>query len=50
MEWYWEGWVLFYILCVDIDYGVCEVLIVYGIIGIKVWIFKGEIMEYDLMV
>jgi small subunit ribosomal protein S3 len=42
-EWYCEGRVPLYILRVDIDYGVVEVLIIYGIIGIKVWVFKGEI-------
>lgn len=49
-EQYQEGFVLLYMLCVDIDYGIVEVKIVMGIIGIKVWIYKGEIMEYDLMV
>ena len=33
----------------DIDYGVAEALTTYGIIGIKVWVFKGEIMEHDPM-
>lgn len=50
IEWYCEGCVLFYILCVDIDYGVVSVYMVYGVCGVKVWIFKGEILEYDLMV
>ena len=31
----------------DIDYAVAEGLTAYGIIGVKVWIFKGEIMEHD---
>jgi ribosomal protein S3 len=31
----------------DIDYALCEAKTAYGIIGIKVWIFKGEIMEHD---
>lgn len=44
MEWVWEGWVFFYILWVDIDYVYCIVLIIYGILGIKVWIFKGEVI------
>lgn len=48
IEWYCEGCVLLYILCVDIDYVLLEVMIFYGIIGVKIWIFKGEIMEYDL--
>ena len=31
----------------DIDYALAEGLTAYGIIGVKVWIFKGEIMEHD---
>ena len=31
----------------DIDYGVAEAETTYGIIGIKVWIFKGEVLEHD---
>ncbi|HBR26006.1 MAG TPA: 30S ribosomal protein S3, partial [Rhizobiales bacterium] len=33
----------------DIDYGQTEAHTTYGIIGVKVWIFKGEIMEHDPM-
>jgi small subunit ribosomal protein S3 len=33
----------------DIDYGVCEAVTAFGICGIKVWIFKGEILEHDPM-
>jgi small subunit ribosomal protein S3 len=33
----------------DIDYGVAEAETTYGIIGIKVWIFKGEVLEHDPM-
>jgi small subunit ribosomal protein S3 len=33
----------------DIDYGVAEALTAYGICGVKIWIFKGEIMEHDPM-
>lgn len=44
IEWYCEGCVLLYILCVDIDYNIFEVYIIYGVIGVKVWIFKGEIL------
>ena len=33
----------------DIDYALSEATTPYGIIGIKVWIFKGEIMEHDPM-
>jgi small subunit ribosomal protein S3 len=31
----------------DIDYGVAEAETTYGIIGVKVWIFKGEVLEHD---
>ena len=33
----------------SIDYGTAEALTTYGIIGIKVWVYKGEIMEHDPM-
>lgn len=46
LEWYCEGCVLLYILCVDIDYGFVEVKMIYGIIGIKVWIYKGEVFDF----
>ena len=48
-EWYREGRVPLHTLRADIDYGVAEALTTYGIIGIKVWVFKGEIMEHDPM-
>jgi len=44
-EWYREGRVPLHTLRADIDYGTAEALTTYGIIGIKVWIFKGEILE-----
>ena len=44
MEWYREGRVPLHTLRADIDYGVAEALTTYGIIGIKVWVFKGEIL------
>jgi small subunit ribosomal protein S3 len=43
-EWYREGRVPLHTLRADIDYGVAEALTTYGIIGIKVWVFKGEII------
>lgn len=43
IEEYKEGCMLLYIFCVDIDYVIKEVLMVYGIIGVKVWICKGEV-------
>lgn len=42
-EWYREGRVPLHTLRADIDYGIAEAHTTYGIIGIKVWIFKGEI-------
>jgi small subunit ribosomal protein S3 len=49
MEWYREGRVPLHTLRADVDYGVAEALTTYGIIGIKVWVFKGEIMAHDPM-
>ncbi|RED17873.1 30S ribosomal protein S3 [Pontivivens insulae] len=46
-EWYREGRVPLHTLRADIDYAHVEGSTAYGIIGIKVWIFKGEIMEHD---
>ncbi|MCX7889883.1 MAG: 30S ribosomal protein S3 [Rhodobacteraceae bacterium] len=46
-EWYREGRVPLHTLRADIDYAVAEAKTPYGIIGVKVWIFKGEIMEHD---
>ena len=46
-EWYREGRVPLHTLRADIDHAHVEALTAYGIIGIKVWIFKGEIMEHD---
>lgn len=49
MEWYREGRVPLHTLRADIDYGVGTAFTTYGTIGIKVWVFKGEIMEHDPM-
>jgi small subunit ribosomal protein S3 len=49
MEWYREGRVPLHTLRADIDYGFVEADTAYGKIGVKVWIFKGEIMEHDPM-
>ncbi len=46
-EWYREGRVPLHTLRADIDYAQGVATTPYGIIGIKVWIFKGEIMEHD---
>lgn len=43
-EWYREGRVPLHTLRADIDYSLCEAHTTYGIIGVKVWIFKGEIL------
>ena len=48
-EWYREGRVPLHTLRADIDFGYGLAKTAYGIIGIKVWIFKGEIMEHDPM-
>lgn len=46
-EWYREGRVPLHTLRADIDYGFTEALTTYGIIGIKVFVFKGEILKKD---
>jgi small subunit ribosomal protein S3 len=46
-EWYREGRVPLHTLRADIDYGVAESKTTYGIIGVKVWIFKGEVYNYN---
>jgi len=43
-EWYREGRVPLHTLRADIDYGTSEAKTTYGVIGIKVWVFKGETM------
>ena len=47
VEWYREGRVPLHTLRADIDYGVATAFTTYGTCGVKVWIFKGEIMEHD---
>nr|HID59245.1 30S ribosomal protein S3 [Desulfobacterales bacterium] len=44
-EWYREGRVPLHTLRADIDYGFAEARTTYGIIGVKVWIFKGEVLQ-----
>lgn len=46
-EWYREGRVPLHTLRADIDYATAEAKTTYGIIGIKVWIFKGEVFDLD---
>lgn len=43
-EWYREGRVPLHTLRADIDYGLAEARTTYGIIGVKVWIYKGEVL------
>ena len=49
VEWYREGRVPLHTLRANIDYAEAEALTAYGIIGIKCWIFKGEILGHDPM-
>ena len=46
-EWYREGRVPLHTLRADIDYGFSEARTTYGVIGIKVWVFKGEVMAHN---
>jgi small subunit ribosomal protein S3 len=47
-EWYHEGRVPLHTLRADIDYGFYEAQTTYGVIGVKVWLFKGEVFEKGL--
>jgi small subunit ribosomal protein S3 len=44
-EWYREGRIPLHTFRADIDYGLSEAHTTYGVIGVKVWIFKGEVFE-----
>ena len=46
-EWYREGRVPLHTLRADIDYGFAEASTTYGIIGVKVWVYKGEIFDFS---
>ena len=48
-EWYREGRVPLHTLRADVDYGCASAQTAYGICGVKVWIFKGEILAHDPM-
>ena len=48
-EWYREGRVPLHTLRADVDYGITTARTTYGSCGVKVWVFKGEIMENDPM-
>jgi small subunit ribosomal protein S3 len=49
VEWYREGRVPLHTLRADIDFGVATAKTTYGTCGVKVWVFKGEIMAHDPM-
>jgi small subunit ribosomal protein S3 len=46
-EWYREGRVPLHTLRANVDYGLAEAKTTYGVIGVKVWIFKGEFQPGD---
>ncbi|KAA3625067.1 MAG: 30S ribosomal protein S3 [Proteobacteria bacterium] len=46
-EWYREGRVPLHTLRADVDYGFAEAHTTYGVIGVKVWIFKGEVFDSE---
>ncbi|MFQ5784065.1 MAG: 30S ribosomal protein S3 [Alphaproteobacteria bacterium] len=48
-EWYREGRVPLHTLRADVDFGRTTAVTTYGTCGVKVWVFKGEIMEHDPM-
>src|ERR671925_1128421 len=48
-EWYREGRVPLHTLRADVDYGIGTAKTTYGTCGVKVWVFKGEILEHDPM-
>jgi small subunit ribosomal protein S3 len=49
VEWYREGRVPLHTLRADVDYGTSTAFTTYGTCGVKVWIFKGEVLEHDPM-
>lgn len=46
-EWYRDGRVPLHTLRADVDYGLAEAKTTYGVIGVKVWVFKGEVLTGD---
>jgi small subunit ribosomal protein S3 len=48
-EWYREGRVPLHTLRAEVDYGEATAQTTYGAIGIKVWVFKGEVIGHDPM-
>jgi len=49
MEWYREGRVPLHTLRADVDFGNGTAKTTYGVCGVKVWVFKGEILAHDPM-
>jgi small subunit ribosomal protein S3 len=49
VEWYREGRVPLHTLRADVDYGVATAQTTYGACGVKVWVFKGEVLAHDPM-
>ena len=49
MEWYREGRVPLHTLRADVDYGTATAKTTYGTCGVKVWVFKGEVLAHDPM-
>ena len=49
-EWYMEGRIPLHTLRAKIDYGFAEALTTYGNIGVKVWVFKGEVLQKGIQV
>jgi small subunit ribosomal protein S3 len=49
MEWYREGRVPLHTLRADVDYGTATAKTTYGACGVKVWVFKGEVLAHDPM-
>ncbi|HCR86197.1 MAG TPA: 30S ribosomal protein S3 [Alphaproteobacteria bacterium] len=47
MEWYREGRVPLHTLRADVDFATAEALTTYGKLGVKVWVYKGEILAHD---
>ena len=49
VEWYREGRVPLHTMRADIDYATSRALTTYGIIGVKIWIYKGDVLAHDPM-
>jgi small subunit ribosomal protein S3 len=47
-EWYREGRVPLHTLRAEIDYGLAEAKTTYGVIGVKCWVFKGDVSDREL--